>query len=567
MSVSGEPISELREHTTDIWTVAFSPDGRRALSGGIDGQLVYWNVETGSALRHLSGHQFAVNSVTFSSDGQQALSAAGDEPVILWDLQTGEAIYHLHGHTDIVEDVHFLSDDQMAISSSWDASLILWDLESGEQVKRLTGLGSDIGGHFLSADLPLIYGIALLPDGRSLLSASSDQTLLLWDLETGQPIRRFVGHDDYVIDVEVSKNGRFALSSSTDGTLIWWDVESGLPLQRIPVRATYSPFGVDTFSAGIALSPDGETAVFGQADGTLIKWQLAEPTRGEIIPWIRENRVLRELTCQERMTYQIAPLCDAEGNVDSGTEVLLANVAEKLVGVETAVSHPIESSPPVFPTAAPRATHIAELGDNQGELAHHSFDLWTYEGTVNELLTIHMIANNPPSVPIPHADRLDSNALDTVLILIAPDGSQVAMIDDGTASSDATEFDALIDSIRLPVSGSYRIEARSIWDIGAGAYTLRLDSREITVAPEILETYLGDYFHQDLGGLTATIYLENGTPMFEAQEYGLYEMRPLSDTEFIVGTMQLTFLFDEDGTITGYDIVNNRDAFYGERVE
>ena len=91
-------------------------------------------------------------------------------------------------------------------------------------------------------------------------------------------MRRFVGHDDYVIDVKVSENGRFALSSSSDGTLIWWDVATGTPLRRIPVPNTSNPFGVNPFIARIAIAPDGETAVFGQADGTLLQWQLTEPT-------------------------------------------------------------------------------------------------------------------------------------------------------------------------------------------------------------------------------------------------------------------------------------------------
>ncbi|MCB8979404.1 MAG: protein kinase [Ardenticatenaceae bacterium] len=566
-TASGEPIRELRGHENEIWAVSFSPDGRKALSGGIGGELIYWNVETGSAIRHLTGHQYAVNSIALNSDGTQALTAAGDEPIILWDLQTGEVIQYLHGHTDIVEDVTFWADDQMAISGSWDDSLILWDLATGEQVQRLTGLGSEVGGHFVSADLPLIYGIALLPNGRSLLSASSDQTLLLWDLPTGQPLRRFVGHDDYVIDVQVSENGRFALSLSTDGTAIWWDVETGTAIRRIPVRSTYSPFGVTQFAAAMAIAPDGETAVIGQADGSLIQWQLTEPPPTEIVPWIQENRSLRNWTCLERTTYQIAPLCNADGIAAAGTDALLANVAEKAVRVETAVSNPEDTSPIVLPTPPARTTQTAVLGDNLGELTRYTFDVWRYEGKANELLTIHLIANNPPSSPIPPADRLDSNKLDTVLILIAPDGSQVALIDDGVAKGSATPFDALIDSVRLPVSGLYRIEARSIWDVGVGGYTLRLDSREITVAPELLQTYVGRYFHQDLGELIVTIYLENGTLMYDAQSFGLYEMRPLSDTEFIVGIMQLTFLFDENGAVMGYDIVGNGDAFYGERIE
>ena len=564
---SGEPVRELNGHENEVWAVAFAPDGRRALSGDIEGEMIYWNVETGSAVRRLSGHSFAVNNLAISEDGQRALSAASDNVVILWDLQTGTIIHYLHGHTDIVQDVLFLAGDQMAVSSSWDASLILWDLASGEQVRRFTGLDSQVGGHFFSSDVPVIYGLALLPDGRSLLSAASDQTLLLWDVATGQPLRRFVGHDDTVVGVAVSPDGRFALSSSADGTLIWWDIATAVPIRRIPVRSTYPPFAVSQFAASAAIAPDGETAVFGQADGTLIRWQLTDPPPTDLIPWIRANRPLRELSCLERATYQITPLCAAEGSLVAGTNALLDTAAERLAGVETAVPAPTQPTGTPSPTATSRPPQAARPGDNRGQLTPGSFDVWTYEGRANELLTIHLIADNPPSSPIPLSEQPGSNTLDTVLMLIAPDGSPLALMDDGLVTTGASPFDALLQNVRLPVSGLYRIEARSWWDVGAGGYTLRLESHAISVPLAVMQTYIGRYLHEDLNDLVVTIYLEDGKLLYDAAEMGIFEMRPLSDTEFIVGIMQLRFLFDEEGVVTGYDIVGGNDAFHGEKVQ
>ena len=215
-------------------------------------------------------------------------------------------------------------------------------------------------------------------------------------------------------------------------------------------------------------------------------------------------------------------------------------------------------------------THIAHPGENDGELARHTYDIWTYEGRANELLTLKMIADNPPTTRIAHADRVKNEALDTILILIAPDGSQLALADDGIAGNNASPFDALIENVRLPFSGEYRIEARSLWDVGSGGYTLHLDSREITVSEELLQTYVGEYIHQDLNGLLVTIYLEAGTAMYNAQSYGLYEMRPLNETEFMVGVMRLTFLLDGNGNVAGYDIVgrsSNRSTTCGTRLK
>ncbi len=73
------------------WEIAaaFSPDGRRALSGSYDKSVILWEVESGSRLRILEGHTEQVYSVCFSPDVRRALSAGWDMTVILWNLETG----------------------------------------------------------------------------------------------------------------------------------------------------------------------------------------------------------------------------------------------------------------------------------------------------------------------------------------------------------------------------------------------------------------------------------------------------------------------------------------------
>jgi WD40 repeat protein len=72
--------------------------------------------------------------------------------------------------------------------------------------------------------------IAVLPDGRRVLSGSDDKTLRLWDIDRGAELRRFEGHDDRVNAIVVLPDGRRALSGSDDRTLPLWDIESGTHL-------------------------------------------------------------------------------------------------------------------------------------------------------------------------------------------------------------------------------------------------------------------------------------------------------------------------------------------------
>ncbi len=82
-----------------------------------------------------------------------------------------------------------------------------------------TGVRS-LAGH--SGD---VNGVAFSPDGNTLVSASDDNTLKLWDVDTGTEIRLFAGHAGGVWDVAFSPNGKTLASGNRDRTLkLWWAV-------------------------------------------------------------------------------------------------------------------------------------------------------------------------------------------------------------------------------------------------------------------------------------------------------------------------------------------------------
>ena len=91
--------------------------------------------------------------------------------------------------------------------------------------------------------------MALREDGRRAVSASSDKTLKVWDVETGRELRTLFGHTNWVTGVVLSGDGRCAVSASDDKTLKVWDVETG---------ANSAPSSGHTSSVtGVALSGDG----------------------------------------------------------------------------------------------------------------------------------------------------------------------------------------------------------------------------------------------------------------------------------------------------------------------
>ena len=90
---TGAELATLQAHSVSALSVAFSPDGKRLVSGGYDGSrqrergvVKLWEAATGRELLVLGEHAHAVNGVAFSPDGQHVASSSSDKTVRLWRL-------------------------------------------------------------------------------------------------------------------------------------------------------------------------------------------------------------------------------------------------------------------------------------------------------------------------------------------------------------------------------------------------------------------------------------------------------------------------------------------------
>ncbi len=145
-------------------------------------------------------------------------------------------------------------DGKWAVSASDDNTLTVWDLESGRALSSLQGHS---GG---------ISGVAVTPDGQRAVSSSFDKTLKIWDLQSGRALRSLEGHSDLIFDVTITSDGKRAVSASFDKTLKMWDLESGRELRSLEGHSE----GV----SGVAATPDGRRAVTASSNGMLKVWDL-----------------------------------------------------------------------------------------------------------------------------------------------------------------------------------------------------------------------------------------------------------------------------------------------------
>ncbi|KIK13811.1 hypothetical protein PISMIDRAFT_371754 [Pisolithus microcarpus 441] len=261
----------LEGHTDRVCSVRFSSDGKRIVSGSSDKTVRIWDAERGVQIGGpFEGHTDQVYSVGFSSDCKRIVSGSSDKTVRVWDAERGVQIgSHLQGHTDPVRSVAFFPDGKKIVSCSKDKTVRVWDAERGVQI------GDPLEGHTEG-----VWSIGFSSDSKRIVSGSSDKTVRIWDAERGVKIGGpLEGHTERVSSVGFSSDGKRVVSGSFDKTVRIWDAERGVQVGG-PLE------GCTDWASSVGFSPDGKRIVSGSPDKTVRIWdaergvQIGGPLEG-----------------------------------------------------------------------------------------------------------------------------------------------------------------------------------------------------------------------------------------------------------------------------------------------
>jgi WD40 repeat protein len=303
-------------HDAPVRCVAWSPDGKRIVSGGENKHVHVWDpatgqhvirispdasasslvftpsgefvltawewaptirvreAATGKEVKTLDTGMSAVRSLTLTPDGKQVIAVGskktaenkgrnGPEAIQFWDIESGAKLRELPGPSNRTGAITFAAGGSLLIAGDGEGAVHVLTTETGKEIATLLG-------HQHS-----VRSLALSPDGKLLASGSTDQTIRFWDTETWKAVR--VLQDQHSINcVAFSPDGRLLASGSGQ---VSYPIHPGIPtrirLWNVDTGKERAAFtGHDSYTQAVAFSPDGRRLVSGHDNTTLLIWDV-----------------------------------------------------------------------------------------------------------------------------------------------------------------------------------------------------------------------------------------------------------------------------------------------------
>lgn len=165
--------------------------------------------------------------------GQFSFCGTKNGSIYVLNILSGELIGAIEGHTDIVTTLSLSPDRLWLASGSLDRTLRIWDVE-----KSIDAL-CDIGNHALNCYLALeghdnrVCDIVFSGDGALVVSASTDSTVKIWSMETGDCLHTLSGHSSLVSSISISDKYHMIASASGDAAFRLWDLQDGTCIENV----------------------------------------------------------------------------------------------------------------------------------------------------------------------------------------------------------------------------------------------------------------------------------------------------------------------------------------------
>jgi WD40 repeat protein len=276
-------------HQDAILGASFSPDNHSFVSASRDRTARLWSLASSASSSFQQGHEYLATAAAFFRNGKKFITAAADDTTRIWDVETGMNTLTIHetgssGAAALADDETKILTGGKSLAGS-DYAARLWDAGSGKLLRcypmhqaEITAVAISRDGRFIFAGDALgcctlwessgklcwehksghirdVKAAAFLPGGRRILTASSDHTVVQWDVATGKSDNALnLRHPDAVTSLAISADGDRAVTTCADRLVRLWDVEHAAVLKSAAGKAN------EVFNT-VQFSPDARWVV------------------------------------------------------------------------------------------------------------------------------------------------------------------------------------------------------------------------------------------------------------------------------------------------------------------
>ncbi|KAH7921031.1 WD40 repeat-like protein [Leucogyrophana mollusca] len=223
-----------------------------------------------NSLQNFANHKGSVFCVSCHPTEPLAASGGEDDLGYIWDITDGEVIVKLTGHSDSVSSTAFSADGQMIATGGMDGKVRIWR-RVGTENYRTWEFVTELQGP------DEVMWLRWHPRGSVLLAGSNDSTVWLWQLPSGNTMQVFVGHTGPVQCGEFTPDGKRIITACADGTLIFWDPRSPTPVFKLTAEdARFDMNGITS----LAVNAASTLAVVGGSSGSV---RVVSLSKGEVV--------------------------------------------------------------------------------------------------------------------------------------------------------------------------------------------------------------------------------------------------------------------------------------------
>jgi WD40 repeat protein len=266
-----------------VGLLALSPDGKLLASARSWHPIVcLWNAETGKLVKTLDDCGGGLNTLAFSPNGKKLLTGSTYRALRVWDVETGKEVNPRQGHHDAVQSIAFSPDGKALASRGSDQTVRVWDVKTAKQV-RVLSTGKTDQHNPLDYDAVCRPGsLAYSPDGKTLAAVGGmvapvgnpSTDVFLWDT-TDFRERRLDQAPGRLCAVAFSPDGKTLAAHLASGNVRLWGVEKA---QQIAFLQNPNPARGSSFGSA-AFPPDGRTLAVAMRTKVLL-WDAPSGSAG-----------------------------------------------------------------------------------------------------------------------------------------------------------------------------------------------------------------------------------------------------------------------------------------------